>query len=288
MVSIVIPAYNEAQTIERCLSTLLRGTTPGEFEIVVVPNGCSDDTAARARRFEDQGVEVVETSVGSKTNALNLGDAACTRFPRFYVDADIELEADAVREVAKMLEREEFVIAAPRAIIDYRRRNRWVRAYYDVWTRLPYFTEGVIGSGVYAFSKRGRARFDQFPDIIADDEFARLQALPNERGSGRNGTFTITPPTSLWGILKINTRVRAGNYQLRERFPELVRNDNTNPARTLSVLAKSPRLWPQAPVYLGVMFLAKLRAHRKLKRDEALTWDRDDSSREAFGQGGRS
>ena len=285
MVSIVVPAYNEGQTIERCLGSILRDAAPDEFEIVVVANGCSDDTAARARRFEGRGVRVIETPVGSKTHALNLGDEACRSFPRFYVDADIDVSAEAIREVAGMLERDEWVIAAPRAIIDYADRNRWVRAYYEVWRRLPYFTEGVIGAGIYAFSEKGRRRFGKFPDIIADDEFARLQAAPHERGNAKHGTFTITSPTTLWGIVKINTRARAGNYQLRARFPELASNDNTSPARSLQVIAASPHLWPHAPIYLGVMFLAKLRAHRKLRRETKLVWDRDDSARAMFGAG---
>src|SRR5262245_58336894 len=49
MASVVIPAHNEARVIERGLSSLLEGARPGELEIVVVCNGCTDDTAARAR-----------------------------------------------------------------------------------------------------------------------------------------------------------------------------------------------------------------------------------------------
>ena len=95
MPSIIIPAYNEGQVIERCLDAVLADAKPGEFEIVVVCNGCKDDTAERARRYGDR-VTVVETPVGSKIGALNLGDDHATRFPRFYVDADIQLTAHAM------------------------------------------------------------------------------------------------------------------------------------------------------------------------------------------------
>lgn len=285
MVSIIVPAYNEGQTIERCLSTILADARPGEFEIVVVPNGCRDDTAARARKFEGRGVKVIETEVASKIYALNLGDRHATSFPRFYVDADIELSAAAIRDVARLLEDDDVLVAAPRAVVDYRDRPPLVRSFYRVWTSLPYFTEGVIGAGVYAFSERGRARFDAFPDIIADDEFARLQVAPHERRSSPHSSFKITPPTTLRGIVKINTRARAGNYELRKKFPHLLANDNTNAARSLQVIARTPRLWPHAPIYLGVMFLAKLAAHEKLRKKQEKVWERDDSSREAFGRG---
>jgi len=283
MVSIVIPAYNEGQTIERCLRSMLDGAKPGELEIVVVANGCKDDTADRARKFEDQGVKVIDTPVGSKVGALNLGDDAVSSFPRFYIDADIDVDIDAIREVAAMLQEGELVVAAPRPVVDFSTRPRLVRSFYKVWTSLPFFSEGLIGAGIYAFSEQGRARFDKFPDIIADDEFARLQAAPHERGNAKRGTFTITPPTSVLGVLKIFTRARAGLYQLHDTFPELVDNDNTSAGRSLEIIARTPRLWPHAPIYLGLMFAAKVRAHRKLQRQEAHVWDRDDSARAEFG-----
>lgn len=284
MVSIIVPAYNEGQTIEHCLRSILADAEPNEFEIVVVCNGCKDDTAERARKFVAAGVKVIETEVPSKTNAINLGDAAARSFPRFYVDADIELSAAAIRDVAALLtDDSEVLLAAPSAIVDYEHRDRWVRSYYKVWTKLPYVTHGVIGSGVYAFSRRGRARFDKFPEIIADDEFARLQVSPDERRSSPTSHFKITPPTSLRGLFKINTRVHAGTAELRGKFPHLYANDNTGPTRSLAVIARSPELWPHAPIYLGVIFCARLAARRKLRRGREKEWERDDTSRATFG-----
>lgn len=283
-IAIVIPAYNEGEVIERCLKALLADAREGEFEIVVVCNGCKDDTAARARRFEPR-VKVVETPVGSKIGALNLGDEHVTGFPRFYVDADVQLTAQAIREVAALLgDDSKFVVAAPQAVVAYQDRSPLVRSFYKVWTSLPYFRENMIGSGVYAFSKKGRARFDRFPDIIADDEFARLVASPNERRTTKAATFTIHPPRTISGVLLINTRARAGQYELRDKFPEMLRHGNTSAGRTLRILATTPRLWPHAPVYLGVMFLAKLRAQEKLRKRQEKIWERDTSSR----TGGRS
>ncbi|MFO0725758.1 MAG: glycosyltransferase [Myxococcota bacterium] len=280
MTSIVIPAYNEGQVIERCLNAILADARPGEFEIAVVCNGCKDDTADRARKFGDR-VKVIETPVGSKIGALNLGDQAVSSFPRFYVDADVQLSASAIRAVAAELgEDSPILVAAPRAIVAFQDRPVLVRSFYRVWTSLPYFRENMIGSGVYAFSRKGRARFEHFPDVISDDEFARLNAAPHERKAVPTATFTIHPPRTLSGVLKINTRARAGNYELREKAPELQKNGNTSAGRTLSILARSPTLWPHAPVYLGVMFLAKLRAHEKLKKRQEKIWDRDDSSRQ--------
>jgi glycosyltransferase involved in cell wall biosynthesis len=279
MPSIVIPAYNEEKSIERCLRTLLEGAQPGEFEIAVVCNGCVDATAERARRFSDR-VKVIETPIPSKINALNLGDAHVSRFPRFYIDADVQIDAAAVRDVAKLLgEDSPVLVAAPRAIVAYEDRPWLVRSFFKAWTALPYFQENMIGSGVYAFSRAGRARFDRFPDVIADDEYARLVVGPDERRASPNSTFTIYPPRTLSGLVKIHTRARAGSLQLRERFPELINNNNTDPGRTLRILATTPKLWPHAPIYLGVQFLAKYKAKEKLRQRREAEWERDDTSR---------
>lgn len=279
MFSVVIPAYNEASVIDRCLSSMLAQARPGELEIVVVANNCSDDTAERARRHGPL-VKVVETPIGSKIHALNLGDEAASGWPRLYVDADIVVTTQALRDVAAMLgEGSPYAVAAPLAVVDYHARPAWVQSFYKVWTQLPYFTEGVIGAGFYAFSRAGRERFGEWPDIIADDEYARLMAAPHERGIERRHTFTITPPTQLRMVAKIQTRARAGLYQLHARFPELLKNETTNPARTLKVIAGRPDLWLHAPIYLGVMSYAKMMAHRKLRRGQQRVWERDETAR---------
>lgn len=286
MPSIVIPAYNEGRTITRCLETLLAGAEPGEFEIAVVANGCNDDTADRSRAFSDRGVVVVETDIGNKTNALNLGDDAVEGFPRIYLDADILVSAETLRALAASLSQTSgWVVAAPHAVIDFHTRPLPIRAFYHVWTQLPYFTAGIIGAGIYAFSEQGRKRFDRFPDIIADDEFARLQAAPHERGNPTEGHFTITPPTRLASLVDIMTRGRAGMLELQERFPALQRNKPTDSVGSLRVILRTPQLWLAAPVYLSVMAVAQHRAKKKLSRRLHKVWERDESARVAFEQG---
>lgn len=279
MPSIIIPAYNEERSIERCLNTLLAGAKPGEFEIIVVCNGCKDQTAERARKFSDR-VSVIETEMPSKTNALNLGDASATRFPRFYIDADVEIDAAGIRDVASMLgDDSPVLVAAPRAVVAFKDRPLLVRSFFHAWTALPYFKENMIGSGVYALSRKARERFERFPDIIADDEFARLVATPAERKTCPTSSFTIHPPRTLAGLVKIHTRARAGSIQIAERFPEMAKNNNTDVGRTLRVIATTPSLWPHAPVYLGVQFLAKVKAKKKLQERREKEWERDESSR---------
>ena len=279
MISVVVPAHNEGSVIERCLEDLLAEAQPGELEIAVVCNGCNDDTADRARRFGPD-VKVVETPVGSKIHALNLGDRHVTSFPRFYVDADIQLSTKAIRDVAAMLTDESpILVAAPRGVVALADRPWAVRAFYNVWTRLPYFSENMVGSGVYAFSRKGRERFGEFPTVTADDEFARHVAAPHERCASSTSTFTIYPPRTVRDLLKVMTRTRAADCEFRERFPDMQVHGNTSPGRSLRIIAKTPSLWLYAPMYLGIMYIASRRARRKLRSQAAAVWERDDSSR---------
>jgi hypothetical protein len=154
-----------------------------------------------------------------------------------------------------------------------------VRAYYQIWLSLPYHLDGMIGSGVYAMSREGRARFDEFPDIISDDGFARLQFAPTERITVREVEFTIIPPTSLGGVVNVKKRSQKGLLQLHRRFPELRVNDPRGYSAPLAGILRNPRNWAASLVYLYVILRTKLAAAWLNYRGDLGTWERDDTSR---------
>ena len=75
VISVVIPAFNEAAVIGRTLRSVLTAIDREPGEVLVVCNGCHDETAKIAAGFGDR-VRVFELEQGSKTAALNLGDEA--------------------------------------------------------------------------------------------------------------------------------------------------------------------------------------------------------------------
>ena len=164
MISIIVPACNESSVITRGLAAMAEGANPGELEIIVVCNGCSDDTAEVARRFGNP-VTVLETNEPSKVNALNLGDRAAHGFPRFYVDADVVLTLESIREIADWLAKGTTLAAAPTIRLDLSRCSWPVRAFYEIDCRMPSHLDGIGGSGVYALTEAGRKRFAEFPKL---------------------------------------------------------------------------------------------------------------------------
>jgi len=257
----------------------------GEWEIVVVANGCRDATAAVAREFAP-AVRVVETEVASKIHALNLGDQACVGFPRFYVDADVMLPIESIRRVVDVLTQGRYLAAAPRLRVALEGRPWLVRAYYQIWTRLPYFQDGaMIGSGVYAVSREGRCRFERFPEIVSDDGYVRLQFSLEERVTVRDCDFTIVPPKTLGGVIRVKTRSQRGAYELLRVFPRLRRNERRDYPSALGELLKSPRLWPAFVVYCIVLLVARSRAYWQYHSGTSVAWERDEDSRlEALAQ----
>jgi glycosyltransferase involved in cell wall biosynthesis len=277
--SIIIPAHNEQAVVARGIQALARDAGADSYQVIVVANGCSDDTAGVARRAWDR-VDVVETDIPSKSNALNLGDAKATRFPRFYMDADIELSRDAISVMSSRMIETGALAAAPAMEMRFSDTSWPVRAYYRVWQELPYVKEGMIGVGIYALSEEGRRRFGRFPSIIADDGYVRRLFKPHERICVEECRSIVTAPSTLWGLIKIKTRSRLGRYELSEEFPELSQNEPKDYARALSGLVRRPTLWPALVVYVGVNLIARLRATRMHRRRAHDVWERDDTSRQ--------
>jgi glycosyltransferase involved in cell wall biosynthesis len=280
--SIVIPAHNEEQLIGTCLTTLLTGADEGELEIVVVANGCRDRTAERARAV-DPAVQVVEIARGSKPLALNTGDHAVTAFPRFYIDADVQVGIVAIRKVVAALRAGDTLAAAPRMELDLAGRPWRVRAFYETWSKLHYVTDAHIGSGVYAVSEAGRARFGRFPDIVADDMFIHSLFDPSERVSVRDAEFVDRAPLTLRGLLRIKGRAAAGNFEYRAKYADQARHaDGANRPRAAGAgaLVRDPKAWPALALYTAVYVAAQIRGWWKFRFGDLRHWDRDDSARD--------
>ncbi|MEM6691138.1 MAG: glycosyltransferase [Planctomycetota bacterium] len=277
-ISIVIPAHDEASVIQRLLDALLADANPTELEIVVACNGCTDATAEICRRY-DFPLTVVETEVASKIAALNLGDSQAETFPRFYLDADVKVSWAAIKSVADLLNRGEYLAAAPQMRVDYSRSSWCVRAFYRIWLQLPYHSEGMIGSGLYAVSEAGRRRFGSFPEIIADDGYVRSLFGPSERHTLENCSFTITAPTNIRDLIRVKTRSRLGLWELGKRFPVSRTTESKDWAAAIRRLLFRPKRWLDVLAYLYITLRVRVRAALKFRRLSGYEWETDQSSR---------
>ena len=274
--SVVIPAHNEAAVIERCLTALLSDAEPGEWDVVVAANGCVDDTVARVGRSAHP-VRCVELPVAGKIDALRAADEVLTVFPRIYLDADVVLSITAARALRDGLNTEQPRAAAPAMRLDLTECSRPARAYYRVWQSLPVFGPGYVGSGVYAVNETGHRRLSPWPSIVNDDEYVRRRFGSTERAT-TEGYFTVRPARTVRALLRRGRRTRAGGHELALYVPDLEVGSGGSSRRHVASLARKPREWGGVAIFLGVTVVAELWA--KIGRRGAVSWGRDDSSRE--------
>jgi glycosyltransferase involved in cell wall biosynthesis len=278
MASVVIAAHNEAAVLGPCLDKLLDHAAPGELEVIVVANGCTDRTAdvARARG----GVRVIELAQPSKIAALNRGDAVATDYPRIYLDADIHVTTPAIRALCAALEAPGApLVAVPSRRLELEGRPFLVRAYYTVQRRLPVFDEGLFGRGLVALSRAGRERFTEFPEVIADDLFLDSLFTGAERLRLPEVATSVATPMRTRDLVRRLVRVRRGNAALRVAGAA---GHSVRPSDRWSwlrdVVVPRPWLAPAATVYVVLTAWAALLARRT---QDAASWGRDDSSRTA-------
>jgi glycosyltransferase involved in cell wall biosynthesis len=280
MTTVVIPAHNEGRVIRRLLEQLINGANPGEMDIIVVVNGCTDDTAEVAASF-GPAVRVLTLPVASKHEAMAAGDRAAAGFPRIYVDADVELRVDDVRALAAALSQPGVLAAAPQRELVMTGRPWQVRWYYDVWTLLPGVQRGLWGRGAIAVNKAGHQRLVGLPSLQADDLATSLMFEPHETVLVLGARVISHPPMTFADLLRRRARCVTGVAQI-----ELMRDldasaDRTRISDLLAVTRHRPGMLLRVGYFLSVAVFARLRASRARARGDYVTWLRDESSRTA-------
>ena len=273
-----MPAHNEAHVIGRLLGQLLASANPDELDVVVVANGCTDDTAEVAASFEP-AVRVLSIPTASKREALVAGNRAARGFPRIYVDADVELGTEDVRALAEALRRQEALAAAPELVLAIAGRPWPVRWHYEVWARLPEVQRGLFGRGVVAVSEAGYARIASLPPVFADDLTASLAFSAAERTIVAGAHVVVHPPRTFSDLLRIRTRAATGVAQVERTEGAPPSTARTRVQDLVSIVRRRPGLAPHVTLFLAVAVVARLRARRAVRNDNYSTWLRDESSR---------
>lgn len=94
-ISVIIPAHNEEAYLKRTLAAVRRQNY-SDCEILVVANGCTDNTADAARKHCDRLIILSQKSLGV---ARNLGARMAQGELLIFLDADTVLEKDALKVI---------------------------------------------------------------------------------------------------------------------------------------------------------------------------------------------
>ncbi len=105
--SIVIPAYNSAKLLSRCLEALEKQSAPkAEFEVTVADDGSTDETLEMLSQFKAQTeLNLQWTSIPNygPGNARNAGVAKSAGSWIGFIDADVIPDADWVKNAIQLI-----------------------------------------------------------------------------------------------------------------------------------------------------------------------------------------
>lgn len=271
--TIIIPAHNEETVIARTLTALAPLAESNIAEVLVVCNGCTDETARIAAGFP--GVVVHEIDIPSKTAAMNAGDTVARFWPRLYLDADIEAPPEAVTAVFHALAAGPPLAARPAFQYDTVGAAPLVRSYYRARDRIPSTHGSLWGAGAFALTEKGHQRFLTFPALFADDLYIDSLFLPREKRVLRTPPVLVRTPLTLSALLSVLTRQSRSNVQ------SPTESTLGTSIKGLLSTTRTPQAVFDTAVYVVLTALGRVRSKRQLQRGSPLHWERDLSSRVA-------
>ncbi len=101
MISVIVPVYNSASFLRRCLEAV--GTSRyAHYECIVVNDGSTDESGEVARSFQTRVVDVSEGPRGP-AYARNRGAEIAQGDILFFIDADVVMDHDTLEKVAEAI-----------------------------------------------------------------------------------------------------------------------------------------------------------------------------------------
>ena len=140
MISIIIPAHNEAAYLSKTLETL-KCQRYAKFETIVVCNGCTDNTAGVARSC---CTLLIDDPQKGLSRARNNGARAAKGDLLIFLDADTLLAPDALRIVVRKFT-ERHAAGTLKGLPDNRRGIYHVLYFFKNWMHRSRVHKGSVG-----------------------------------------------------------------------------------------------------------------------------------------------
>ncbi|MDP1709452.1 MAG: glycosyltransferase family A protein [Candidatus Komeilibacteria bacterium] len=102
-ISVIIPVYNQARAIKKCLAAIFSQTFK-DLEVIIVNDGSTDNLRAVLRPYETRAKIFHQTNGGAPA-ARNFGLAQSQGRYVIFCDADIVMKPDMLEKMYRLLER---------------------------------------------------------------------------------------------------------------------------------------------------------------------------------------
>jgi glycosyltransferase involved in cell wall biosynthesis len=263
LISVIIPVFNGAALLPSCLAAVCASDYPA-FEVIVVDDGSTDDSAIVARRYTDTVIELGHNA--GPAAARNRG-ARLARGPiLFFLDGDIVIERDTLRRIAGAFQDRPEISALFCSYQPDTIPTNFVSAYKNL---LHHYTHQIAAAEAATFCGGfGAIRRDAFWAMGGFDERHRsLEDIELGYRLHQAGHRTLLAKTiqvthgkrySLTSLIRSDVRHRAMPWTRLMLDRRIFRNDlNTRLNNVLSVpvafaLVASPALWIAGQVGVAV------------------------------------
>lgn len=234
--TLIILAYNDSATVEVCLDSVLTQdilTKDIPFEIIYIPNGCTDDTELKMDSFFDKNktsfgnVDIKKISIieGHRNKALNRGISESKADIVMYLNADCTISANTLSDILKDFDKHsKRVVVGPTDYPDLSKidKNTLLYKMFEGELILWNIKGKYLPIGRFlAFRKNFVNKFPE--DIHSEDIWIGLKAFDQYGLEGvkvlMSSTVNWTPPNNWPDYISLCTRYVHGPKQMIERYP---------------------------------------------------------------------
>ncbi len=165
--SVIIPAHNAESTIAQAIVSALGQSTPPS-EVIVVCDGCTDDTASAAKT---SGAKVIEIERANGSVARNVGAGRSFGELLFFLDADDWWESDKIKAHEKIWDEQNatFVIDRSRPFLPNGDHAHWLGGLAEErlaeWHEFLSYRAWASGSS-FSVRREVYARIDGFNEHL--------------------------------------------------------------------------------------------------------------------------
>jgi len=185
--TVIIPAWNESESVEKTLDSILESDYP-KFEVIFIDDGSTDNTYLLAKKYEkDNRVRVFTKKNGGKASALNFGIKKANGEIIYTMDADTRVDKLSMKKMARYFKDENVISVTPAMLVDnpntILRRMQQIEYYLGIFLRKVFATLNAIYIAPGAFTVYRKWFFDKHGgydegNIVEDLEMAlRIQSL---------------------------------------------------------------------------------------------------------------
>jgi cellulose synthase/poly-beta-1,6-N-acetylglucosamine synthase-like glycosyltransferase len=259
LISITVPAYNEAARIRSTIESLLEIDYPADRrQILIVSDSSTDDTDRIVAEYADRGVELFRVSQrGGKTAAENAAAASLRGEIIVNTDASIRIQPHSVKALIRAFQDPTIGVASGRDISvgAESEGNRGESGYvgYEMWVRdLETRLGGIVGASGCCYAARAQIQRTVLRDDLARDFASALIArrLGLRAVSVSEATAVVPRTPSLRAETKRKARTMAQGLETL-RYGASLMNPFRHGAFAIALASHKLARWL---VYLGVPF----------------------------------